>query len=202
MKQQEYEKVKNFTYLEYCDYLQGKYGIGKSDFMTKSWNKNSKVTRTKEGLIAHHKFEDHAIMLSDRNHAMRNPFEWQTAKNIVYCDYLEHLFLHILICESASPSKDEPEPVGIGGIIKFIVPELNDFYSGWVTKQSWRAICHNVIRDDKNVYMTLLKRFKESCNQYPYYSDTCLLTNYSYNEECGYWSKEKNREIFIEINKL
>ena len=32
----EYEKVKGFTYLEYCDYLQEKYGIGLSDYMTKS----------------------------------------------------------------------------------------------------------------------------------------------------------------------
>ncbi len=23
----EYEKIKNYTYLEYCDYLQNKYGI-------------------------------------------------------------------------------------------------------------------------------------------------------------------------------
>lgn len=58
----EYEKVKGFTYLEYCDYLQEKYGIGLSDYMTKSWNKNPKVTRTKEGLFAHHKYEDHAIL--------------------------------------------------------------------------------------------------------------------------------------------
>ena len=93
----EYEKVKNLTYLEYCDYLQQKYGIGLSDYMTKSWNKNSKVTRTKDGLLAHHKYEDHAIMLSTKEFAMQNPFEWQLAKNIVYCDYLEHLFLHILI---------------------------------------------------------------------------------------------------------
>ena len=48
MNLQEYEKVKDFTYLEYCDYLQKKYGIGLSDYMTMSWNKNNKVTRTKE----------------------------------------------------------------------------------------------------------------------------------------------------------
>ena len=71
----EYEKVKGFTYLEYCDYLQQKYGIGLSDYMTKSWNKNPKVTRTKDGLLAHHKYEDHAILLSTKEYAMQNPFE-------------------------------------------------------------------------------------------------------------------------------
>lgn len=32
MNLSEYEKIKNFSYLEYCDYLQNKYGIGLSDF--------------------------------------------------------------------------------------------------------------------------------------------------------------------------
>ena len=49
MNLQEYEKVRDFTYLEYCDYLQQKYGIGRGNYMTKSWNKNPKVSRTKEG---------------------------------------------------------------------------------------------------------------------------------------------------------
>ena len=70
----EYEKVKQYNYLEYCDYLQNKYGIGLSDYMTKTWNKNPKVTRTNEGLLAHHKYEDHAIMLSNKNFAIKNPF--------------------------------------------------------------------------------------------------------------------------------
>ncbi|WP_256365363.1 hypothetical protein [Candidatus Methanomassiliicoccus intestinalis] len=42
MKLAEYEKVKDYTYLEYCDYLQDKYGIGLCDYMTQSWNKNTK----------------------------------------------------------------------------------------------------------------------------------------------------------------
>lgn len=46
----EYENIKHFTYDKYCDYLQNKHGIGKYDYMTKSWNKNTKCTRTKEGL--------------------------------------------------------------------------------------------------------------------------------------------------------
>ena len=59
MNMQEYNKVKGMSYLEYCDYLQDKYGIGKSDYFTKSWNKNSKVTRTKEGdLIVRYEREE------------------------------------------------------------------------------------------------------------------------------------------------
>ena len=200
MNMQEYIKVKDFTYLQYCDYLQGKYGIGKSDYMTKSWNKNHKVTRTKEGLMVHHKYEDHAIMLSTKEYAMKNPFEWQLAKNMVYCDFLEHLFLHILICEYPSPERNEREAVGIGGVINFIVPELNDVYSGWQTNQEWRIICHSKIINDKDVCLELLKRFKTNCSDYPFYMNDCLLR--SANQQFGLWSDEKNKKLYQEIKKL
>lgn len=196
----EYENVKNFTYLEYCDYLQQKYGIGRCNYMSKTWNKNNKVTRTKEGLLAHHRFEDHAIMLSSKEFAMRNPYEWQLAENIVYCDYLEHLFLHILICEKPSAEQNALEAVGVGGVINFIVPELNDLYSGWESRQTWRKNCHNLVINDKNVYLVLLKRFKENCKDYPFYTNNCLFT--SFNEDYGLWSREKNRNLFQEIAAL
>lgn len=196
----EYKKVKNFTYLEYCDYLQNKYGIGLSDYMTKSWYKNSKVARTKEGLLAHHKYEDHAIMLSTREFAMKNPFEWQLAKNIVYCDYLEHLFLHILICEYPAEDHNVSEAVGIGGVINFLVPELNDLYSGWKTEQAWRSKCHSLVIKDKKVYLTLLKRFKTTCKDYPLYTKDCLFT--SFNEFFGLWSRKRNIKLFKKIAKL
>jgi hypothetical protein len=195
----EYEKIKDYNYLEYCDYLQEKYGIGRCDFMTKSWNKNPKITRTKEGLLAHHKFEDHAIMLSNPLYAQQNPFEWQLAKNIVYCDYLEHLLLHILICENQQ-AVNTHEIVGIGGVINFLVPELNDLYSGWKTSLAWQKNCHDKIINDKAVYLTLLKRFKTTCKDYPFYTKDCLFT--SYNEKFGLWSSASNKEIFKEIEAL
>ena len=200
MNLDEYNKVKDFTYREYCDYLQNKYGIGKCDYMNKSWIKNQNITRTKEGLLAHHKFEDCAIMLNDKKYAINNPYEWQMAENIVYCNYLEHLFLHILICEYPSPDRNEKEAVGIGGIINYLVPELNDFYSGWQTTQEWRKICHNVIKKDKDVYLTLLKRFKQKSFNYPFYTNKCLYT--SLNDKFHLWSIDKNKEIFKEIENL
>ena len=101
----EYESIKALNYLEYCDYLQNKYGIAKCNYMSPAYNKNPKISRSNEGLFAHHKYEDHAILLSNKKFAMKNPYEWQFAENIVYCDYLEHLYLHILICEN--PAKDK-----------------------------------------------------------------------------------------------
>ncbi len=107
MDMSEYQKVRNLTYLEYCDYLQDKYGIGLADYMTKSYNMNPKCKRTKEGLIAHHKKEDTMIMLSTKAFAQICPFEWQKKENIVYCDYLEHLLLHVLICKYPSNEKED-----------------------------------------------------------------------------------------------
>ena len=36
MNIEEYQKVKQMTYLHYCDYLQDKYGVGRADYMTKT----------------------------------------------------------------------------------------------------------------------------------------------------------------------
>lgn len=200
MNLEEYNKVKNLNYLEYCDYLQNKYGLGKESYMDLSWNKNFKCSRTKEGLMAHHKMEDHAILLSDRAFAMRNPYEWQLPENLVYCDYLEHLFLHILICENPHKNKNKNEIVGIGGIINFLVPELNDFYSGWFTNKKWQIACFNKIKNDKNVYLELIKRFKTNCWTYPGYNESALYS--SYNENFGTWKKYRNKPLFEELRRL
>ena len=200
MNLQEYEKVKNFTYIEYCDYLQMKYGIGLCNYMTPNWNKIPRISRTKEGLFVHHKYEDHAILLSNKRFASLNPFEWQHAENMIYCDYLEHLFLHILIYENPAKNKNMLEAVGVGGIF-IIVSTLNDFYSGWNTeKLEWMRICLNKISNDKKVYLTLLKRFKNSYKNHRKYTDDCLLR--SANAQLGTWEYDNNKELFDEIAKL
>lgn len=199
MKLNEYKKVENLNYIEYCDYLQDKYGIGLCDYMRPNWTKNPKITRTKEGLYAHHKYENCAIMLSHLEYAMKNPYEWQKKENIVYCNLLEHLYLHILICENPSEDKNKNENVGLGGVVNYIVPELNDVYSGWVSKQAWQNNCHNVIIDDKDVYMLLLKRFKELYDNNPFIVNNLYR---SWNKQFGIWSDENNIELYREIEKL
>ncbi len=197
MDMSEFEKVKAMTYLEYCDYLQGKYGIGLSDYMTKSFNKNQKCTRTKEGLVVHHKDEDKMIMLSTKQVAERFPFEWQTKEHLVYCDMLEHLWLHVLICKYPSRDKVPGFDVGIGGASNFIIPELNDVYCGWRSKQKWQQCLHEKIIDDKDVFLAIIEMYivevlkPKKVDPKPY-----LLT--SYNEQFGLWNKEKNEPIFLE----
>ena len=199
MNLQEYEKVKNFTYLEYCDYLQQKYGIGLCNYMSESWKKNSKVTRTKDGLYVHHKYEDHAIMLGNPEYAKKNPYEWQMKENLIYCDLLEHLLLHQLICEYPAENKNKSEQVGIGGVVNFIVPELNDVYSGWVSKLTWQQNCHKVIINNKDVYLIILKRYKDFHDNNPFIIRSLLK---SYNKQFGLWSDEQNLTLYDEILSL
>ena len=200
MNIKEYTTIKDLNYTQYCDYLQKKYGICPHDYFTKTWNRNKKCTRTAEGLVSHHKFEDHAQKLCDRAEAMKYPFEWQTAENLVFCDYLEHLLLHILICESDFENALDGELVGVGGMLEYIIPELNDVYSGWNTNQAWRANCHAKIINDEDVYLTLIKRFKTNCSSYPFCNDMFLMT--SYNKQFGLWDGNNNKYIFDKILKL
>jgi len=193
----EYEKVKDYTYLEYCEYLQNKYGKSKYDYFTASFYKNRNVTRTKEGLVAHHKYEDHMIMLSTPEIARNYPFEWQKKENIIYCDYLEHLFLHILACEYPSPDKEPLAKVGYGGVVNLIGPELNDLYSGWQTKQEWRKNCHDLVRNDKDVYLVLLERFISKQENL----ELKELTK-SFNGSLGLWDENKNQEIYEQIEGI
>ena len=200
MNMEEYLKVRNLTYLEYCDYLQDKYGIGLADYMTKSFSPCKKCKRTKDGLLAHHKMEDHAIMLSTKEYALLHPFEWQSKENIVYCDYLEHLLLHVLICKYPAPDKDPRSEVGIGGVINFIVPELNDLYSGWETSQEWRKNLHNRVINDKDVYLAILKQFiDEYARDYGMPKEKL---HSSFNNSFGIWSIRNNQELFKEIDDL
>lgn len=200
MNMSEYLSVKDFTYLEYCDYLQKKYGIGLADYMTKSFNPNPKCKRTKEGLSAHHKKEDTMPFLSNKTIARECPFEWQSKENIVYCDYLEHLLLHILICKY--PSDEKNKVVGFGGIVDYLVPELNDLYSGWETKQAWRKNCHDKVKNDKDVYIEMLKQFIEIEKKDDVNFDISILCR-SFNEKWGTsWTNKKNSKLYKEIVAL
>ena len=192
----EYMQVKDFTYLEYCNYLQNKYGIGLADYMTKGYNPNKKCKRTNEGLVVHHKKEDCAILLSKKEVAQHYPFEWQEKENLVYCDYLEHLLLHVLICKYTPKDKQN---LGIGGVY-LIATELNDLYSGWTTQQSWRIACHERVIADKEVYLLILKQFITVARHNTFFAMSKLCA--SFNQQFGLWDDSKNKKLYKEIKKL
>ena len=200
MNMDEYLKVKDFTYLEYCDYLQAKYGIGLADYMTKSFYPNPKCKRTKEGLVAHHKKENTAILLCKREFAKQYPIEWQSKENIVYCDYLEHLLLHVLIYKYPSQEEGACISAGLGGLLAFIVPELNDVYSGWISDLQWQRNCHNRIIANKDVYLAILKQFM-TIDKTLDVEWLCKSYNKS-NFNGRFWDGAKNAPLYEEIKLL
>ena len=200
MDYKEYESIKNLEYRDYCAYLQNKYGLASGAYMTPAGNTRRQISRTQEGLMIHHIYEDQAIRLSDKEFALLAPYEWQLPQNLAYCDFLEHLLLHIMICESVEEFELE-NPLGVGGIIKYIVPELNDVYSGWVTKQDWKRAQHERILEDIKVYFELLRRFKKSAHKFPFDLDEMLCQ--SLNEKYPIdWGREKDLLMFRLIRKL
>lgn len=195
----EYKSVCNLSYTQYCDYLQKKYGIGLSDYMTKGFNKNQKCTRTKDGLIAHHKMENQASNLSKPEEAMKHPFEWQKAQNIVYADYLEHLLLHVMICrDNIRTVKDMS--IGLPGVVSYLVPELNDLYSGKKATEPWRAKCYSLVENDRDVYLAIMQQFIQWAK--PSICIPLRVLQQSLNEAYGIWSSKQNVKIYKEIEKI
>lgn len=106
----------------------------------------------------------------------------------------------MLTCKYPSPEKLPIADVGIGGVVNFIVPELNDLYSGWVTKQPWRLNCHRLVENDKEVYLAILQIFVDYIKSERNFNENFLHT--SFNEEFGGWSRKQNARLYSELDKL
>ena len=151
------------TYQEACDFLQKKYGIPKkSYFANKECKSKSKISRTDEGLCVHHLDEDKAIMLSNKIFALKNPWEYQTKERLVYCTYLEHLLLHLLITEYPNKDKNENEDVGIGGCINFLIPNLNDIFNNVGWDHGWWLSVKNAVIDFPNEFNIIKDRISQT----------------------------------------
>lgn len=204
MNMEEYKKICNMSYDDYCDYLKNKYGrIFGTYFVTDSCSTlNKKIKRGNDGLFIHHIKEVERISLSKKEYAEQAPFEYQYGENLVYCDYLEHLLLHIMICEHPKPI-DENETPGITGVIEFLVPTLNDCYCGALPEDSakthWKIESFNKIKDDKDVYLELLKRFVKNSTYNNTINDLLTSAKFNYNSEA--YPIENNKMIFDEIRK-
>lgn len=98
----ELHRVKEYSYAEYCTYLHNKYSLA-----------------NKAGLFKHHIHEDAKANLSHPKVA--GTVEEKTS--VVYCDYNEHLLLHILISEQT----DARRGLGISGALKHISPEIKEY---------------------------------------------------------------------------
>ena len=198
----EYKKINKLNYFEYCDYLKNKYGNVTGDYYFPNFKRNFKISRTTDGLVVHHIKENVAILLSREDCARQNPYEYQKAHNLVYADFLEHLLLHILICEENKDMKVKI-PVGIQGILIFQIPELNDIYSGYIPEYPWQKHLYDKVINDKKVYLKLVKRFKHNCNNYPLYDkyEKYMYTSLNARNNKN-WDNKNDQKILKKIKKI
>lgn len=170
MESKEVDKELGMTYSQLVGYLLEKYGPAKYDyFVNDSFKtKNNKISRTSEGLFCHHIDEDKAIMLSTPLWASKNPFEYQKADRLVYCNALEHLILHVKIAtEPRNPKANPREWQGIGGALSFMCPELNHCYSGFEYKRQFEKNIYGLVANNFDDYIKILKYFISEAMEIP-----------------------------------
>lgn len=218
MNMEEFKKVEALSYEEYCDYLQTKYGKPTKPYFTEGYSKNRISRATSEGLFVHHVKEDTAIQLSHIDYAKQFPYEYQLPENLVYCDYLEHLLLHVKICVKCRPDilkaleerrggkskSQKPLMVpGMGGIVNYLLPILNDIYAGYESPQVWQQVCALKVKSDKNVYIEILKYIWRNLKDYPLFDKKMFFS--SNNQNNAYWNEsdvmKHNKSLYEEISK-
>lgn len=145
------------NYFQLVDYLLEKYGEAKHDYFCNETCKtrNPKVSRAKEGLECHHIAEYEAVLLSTTTGAKMYSYEYQLAENLVYCNLIEHLLLHIKIVEEKG-KKDKLLIEGMGGV-KFISRKLNDLYNGKPIQKDYLKIQFDLIKNNFDDYISVLK---------------------------------------------
>ena len=173
MDSSEIQKQLQMSYRELVQYLLQKYGPAKYDYYCSEAckSKNRKISRTSEGLFCHHIDEDKAIMLSHDEFASRNPYEYQKANRLVYCNALEHLILHIKIVEEPrNENANRMELQGIGGAINWLCPQINDYYNGYEFKKQYQKDIYGLIKDNFGDYISILKYLLKVVEKKPLYN--------------------------------
>lgn len=193
-----YESLLKLDYNNLVQFLLQQYGKAKHNYFkdTNCTTKNPQVTRTSEGLYCHHIDEDKAIMLSNDKFAAANPFDYQKANRLVYCNLLEHLLLHVKIAENPNPDANENELPGIGGAINFICKDLNDIYSGKEFADEWRKNVANKVKDNFDDYIIILRYLWNVVEKNPVYK--AIITKEML---CVGWDGKVVKEVMNALNE-
>lgn len=163
--------IYDLTYIDYINQLKNKYGLVPKDYFYTNKKgelvKTGGITRGKDGLYIHHIYECFFLGLS-------NPIMYklqcisedakikdaQKAENLVYCNLLEHLILHIKI---ALEYHRGAEQVGID----FVTGDLNRLYelgdqnliekTYSASQHLWKQTVYDIIKNDYDIYVMLGK---------------------------------------------
>ncbi|WP_216644479.1 DUF3387 domain-containing protein [Mammaliicoccus sciuri] len=148
-KYKEYVRLLNMSYKDAVATLITKYGTVTDNYYVEiSYQKflnseifgitKGKYQKTKDGLYCHHIMEDRYENLSNEEFIKngRYPYKTQLAENLVYCNAIEHLILHVLISEQ---TKGE---FGTKGLVFYIQPEVIYWYSDKIEPTAkWKQVC-------------------------------------------------------------
>lgn len=193
-----YKSLLQMSYSQIVEILLTKYGKAQHDYFVNEEckTKNHKVSRTKEGLFCHHIDEDKAILLSKYEYAINNPFAYQKADRLVYCNLLEHLLLHIKIVEEPrNVDANKNELLGIGGAVNYLIGQINDFYNGNIYTQEYLAVATGVIRYDYDSYILMLKHLWQIICKKPEYAAVITKQDLA---KC--WNGEVASKILNDLN--
>lgn len=180
----EYLKVKDFTYEQYCAYLKDKYGTVPFAY----GNKGNRDRDDTKGLFIHHIAEDRVAALSQPEQRKNYP-EYQKSDMLVYCDYLEHVLLHLMIGAETAAVKN----LGLDGPQRFIIPALRNYFNFGIKHPKWNDTYYNLIKNDKDVFIKLFKDYNNLIENI----DTVLDTNIVLYEQMYEMLETKNKALVV-----
>ena len=147
-----YAEQFTMTYFELCDYYKKKYGLVPYPYFCNETcrSRQSKNSRTKDGLVIHHIGENELFELSSTGTlspdylkdeyfggSLPNYWAYQQPDMLCYCNYLEHLLLHVKI-------RDEFHNDGGSSTI---IRHINDWILHPINVE-WNKNCYDVIKNE------------------------------------------------------
>lgn len=160
MDKSEIKKELDLTLPALYQYLKEKYGpVPENYFMDVNCTRRStKNSRGNEGLFVHHDYEydpNNPLVnnLSDPAMAKQFDYRYQRAENLTYCNYLEHLIIHIKI---NILRKEQLGHYINDGLVNFMIPELNDWYRYRINLKPWQEATFDLIKENYNDYCDLI----------------------------------------------
>jgi hypothetical protein len=199
-----------FEIYDYDDalmFLKTKYGIPPKPYFTLKNNQyiKNKITRTQEGLFIHHDAENKYPQMTDigRNVNEKYPIEEHNKEKLTYCNYLEHIWLHVLIHVEFDvvETNGRKYSVGEGGILNFMVPHINLYLSGaYKFTIPWELNCfkHCDGNDNWKTYVRILGYFIDNCHDR---LKTQILKLFDFDWFVSKYDEEKKNTYLIKLSK-
>ena len=151
------------NYTEHCQYLQNKYGFTPFDYFKNELcsSRPKENSRTSEGLFIHHNAEVFTGgNLGVPYLAKHNPFEYQKRENLTYCNYIEHLLLHLKGGRNYNIDFDLPVELyhffNSKGFF-WLLYEINELFVNKGSTIEWRNNCYLAIMNLFDDYINILK---------------------------------------------